>query len=72
EFEDKLDEAAAAPSLDESVALYQEAEQILAEEFPTIPFRWSFSATYYSERLDNVVLNPFSGAPILRAIEVTA
>lgn len=72
EFEDKLDEAAAAPSLDESVALYQEAEQILAEEFPTIPFRWSFSATYYSERLDNVVLNPFSGAPILRAIEITA
>jgi oligopeptide transport system substrate-binding protein len=72
EFEDKLDEAAAAPSLDESVALYQEAEAILAEEFPTIPFRWSFSATYYSERLDNVVLNPFSGAPILRGIEVSA
>ncbi|MFI6427510.1 ABC transporter substrate-binding protein [Promicromonospora sp. NPDC050880] len=71
-FEDKLDEAAAAASLDESVALYQEAEGILAEEFPTIPFRWSFSATYYSDRLDNVVLNPFSGAPILRQIEVTA
>lgn len=70
EFEDKLDEAAAAPSLDESVALYQEAEAILAEEFPTIPFRWSFSATYYSERLGNVVLNPFSGAPILRDIEI--
>ncbi|WP_275006383.1 peptide ABC transporter substrate-binding protein [Promicromonospora iranensis] len=72
EFEDKLDEAARAGSLDESVALYQEAEAILAEEFPTIPFRWSFSATYYSERLDNVILNPFSGAPILREIEVSA
>jgi ABC-type transport system substrate-binding protein len=71
EFEAKLDEAASAPSLDESVALYQEAEAILAEEFPTVPFRWSFSATYYSERLDNVILNPFSGAPILRQIEIT-
>ncbi|MBL0885583.1 peptide ABC transporter substrate-binding protein [Myceligenerans indicum] len=70
-FEDKLDEAAQAPTLDESIDLYQEAEGILAEEFPTIPFRWSFSATYYSERLDNVVLNPFSGAPMLRAVEVT-
>ncbi|MBO0611252.1 peptide ABC transporter substrate-binding protein [Myceligenerans salitolerans] len=71
EFEAKLAEAAAAPSLDESVALYQEAEAILAEEFPTIPFRWGFSSTYYSERLDNVILNPFSGAPILREIEVS-
>jgi oligopeptide transport system substrate-binding protein len=71
EFEDKLDEAASAPTLDEAVVLYQEAEAILAEEFPTIPFRWSFSATYYSERLDNVILNPFSGAPILREIEIT-
>lgn len=70
-FEDKLDDAAAAPTLDDAVVLYQEAEAILAEEFPTIPFLWSFSATYYSERLDNVVLNPFSGAPILRGIEVT-
>ncbi|GAB4086726.1 ABC transporter substrate-binding protein [Myceligenerans cantabricum] len=72
EFEDKLDEAAAAPTLDESVTLYQEAESILAEEFPTIPFRWSFSATYYSERLSNVTLNPFSGAPMLRRLEVSA
>jgi len=71
EFEDKLDEAASAPTLDEAVVLYQAAEAILAEEFPTIPFRWSFSATYYSERLDNVILNPFSGAPILRQIEIT-
>jgi transcriptional regulator with XRE-family HTH domain len=71
EFEAKLDEAAGAPSLDESVALYQEAEAILAEEFPTIPFRWSFSATYYSERLDNVLLNPFSGAPMLRRLTIT-
>ncbi|MCP2284365.1 oligopeptide transport system substrate-binding protein [Promicromonospora umidemergens] len=71
EFEDKLDEADAAPTLDDAVALYQEAEGILADEFPTIPFTWSFSATYYSERLDNVILNPFSGAPILRKIEVT-
>lgn len=70
EFEAKLDEAAKAATLDESIALYQEAEGILAEEFPTIPFRWTQSATYYSERLDNVRLSPFSGGPLLREISI--
>ena len=38
EFDAKLlAEAAAAPSLDEANALYQEAEAMLAEDFPTAP-----------------------------------
>ncbi len=71
EFEDKLAEGDEAATLDEAVVKYQEAEAILAEEFPTIPFRFNAGAEYYSERLDNVVLDPFSGAVRVRGLTVT-
>ncbi|WP_369369728.1 ABC transporter substrate-binding protein [Promicromonospora sp. Populi] len=71
EFEAKLAEGDRAATLDEAVVLYQEAEAILAEEFPTIPFRFNVGAEYYSERLDNVVLDPFSGAVKVRLLTIT-
>ena len=53
------------------MAQYQEAEQILAADFPTIPLQFSVNQTYYSERLSNVVLDPFSGQIKLRLLEVS-
>ena len=72
EFEAALDAGDAAPSVEEAVTHYQEAEAILAEEFPTIPFRFNTGATFYSERLSNVVLDPFSSQVKLRVLEVAA
>ena len=50
---------------------YQEAEAILAADFPTVPLSFSVSSAYYSERLSNVVLDPFSGETKLRLVEVS-
>ncbi|HEY8454468.1 MAG TPA: ABC transporter substrate-binding protein [Actinopolymorphaceae bacterium] len=70
EFEKKLDEADRSESTEEAVKLYQEAEDILAEDFPTIPLYVSNSIVFYSDRLDNVKLNPFSGAVELRQLKI--
>ena len=43
-FDAKLKEAAAAPTLDQANKLYQEAEAIIAADFPSIPM-WSYATT---------------------------
>lgn len=60
-----------AATLEEAVTHYQEAEAILAADFPTVPLYTSVSSAYYSERLANVVLDPFSGRVKLRVLEVS-
>ncbi|MGH3736343.1 MAG: peptide ABC transporter substrate-binding protein [Micromonosporaceae bacterium] len=70
-FEDKLDAADRAKSVEEAITLYQEAEDILAEKFPTIPLYVGTATTFYSKRVDNVQLNPFSGGVALRELKVT-
>lgn len=70
EFEDKLNAADKAASVEEAISLYQEAEDILAEDLPTIPLYVSNSVTFYSKRVDNVSLNPFSGGVALRELKV--
>ncbi|MDN5724456.1 MAG: ABC transporter substrate-binding protein [Propionibacteriales bacterium] len=67
-FEDKLAEGDKAPDLDTAVTKYQEAEQELAKEFPTVPISFSQSVAFYSENVDNVVLDPFSGSTKLRLL----
>jgi oligopeptide transport system substrate-binding protein len=58
-FDAKLKEAAAAPTLDEANKLYQEAESILATDFPTMPM-WSYKrATGWSDRITDVKITPF-------------
>jgi oligopeptide transport system substrate-binding protein len=71
DFEAAIEAGDLAPTLEEAVVHYQEAEAILAADFPTVPLSFSVSAVYYSERLSNVVLDPFSGATKLRLLEVT-
>jgi peptide/nickel transport system substrate-binding protein/oligopeptide transport system substrate-binding protein len=69
-YEDKLDEADRASSVEEAIKLYREAEDILAEDFPTIPLYVSNTVTFYSDRVDNVKLNPFSGGVALRELKI--
>jgi oligopeptide transport system substrate-binding protein len=58
-FDAKLKEAAAAPTLDEANRLYQEAESMLATDFPTMPM-WSYKrATAWSDRVADVKVTPF-------------
>ena len=71
DFEAAIAAGDEAPTLEEAVTNYQEAEAILAADFPTIPVVFSMNKTYYSERLSNVVLDPFSGATKLRLVEVS-
>lgn len=72
EFEAAIEAGDGAATLDEAVAHYQEAEAALAADFPTAPLWFSVSNSYYSERLSNVILDPFSGQLKLRALEVAA
>ena len=45
-----------------------EAEKVLAQDFPTIPLSFSLAVSFHSERVDNVVLDPFSGSTKLRLL----
>ncbi len=58
-FEAKLKEAAAAPTADESNKLYQEAEAMLATDFPSMPM-WTYSVTVgWSDKVTDVKVTPF-------------
>ncbi len=75
EYDAKIAEATAAETLDEAVALYQEAEAILAETFPSVPLWAGKINFYYTERVQNAVVNPIYAAPggdlELRDVELT-
>ena len=59
EFNQLLTEAAAAPSIEEANALYQEAEAVLAEDFPTIPFYYYKAVVGWSDKVNTVGITPF-------------
>jgi oligopeptide transport system substrate-binding protein len=59
EFDQLLTEAAAAPSLDEANAKYQEAEAVLAKDFPTIPFYYYTAAIGWSDKMAPVQIDAF-------------
>ncbi len=65
EFDAKLDEAATAPSADEAVALYQEAELIMAADMPSIPMWYGKTIAGYSSNVDNVKITPFGTTDLL-------
>jgi oligopeptide transport system substrate-binding protein len=55
-------EAAAAPTLEEANALYQEAEALLAEDMRIIPLWYATANIGWSERLNPVGINAFGVA----------
>ena len=59
EFEGLLAQAAAAPTLDEANTLYQQAEALLAEEFPTAPLWYNKTTSAWSDRVTDVKVNAF-------------
>lgn len=66
-FDEKLKEAAAAEG-EESLALYQEAEKMLAADMPSIPL-WYYTATIgWSDKVDNVRVSQASGRPDLLSV----
>ena len=69
EFDTKLKDAAKAQG-EESYALYQEAEKMLAEDMPAIPMWYYTSTIGWSEKLDNVKISKASGRPDLLNVTV--
>jgi len=64
DFDAKLDEAAAAQP-EEAIALYQEAELMLAEDMPAIPLWYYKTIAGYSSNVDNVKIDPFGTTDLL-------
>ena len=62
EFDNLLKQGDAAPTMEEAITFYQQAEDILAEEMPVIPMFWRKEAAVYSENVDTFVWNQVSGA----------
>ncbi|MGH1561946.1 peptide ABC transporter substrate-binding protein [Mumia sp. DW29H23] len=69
-FEDLITEGDAAPDLDTALARYQEAEKVLASDMASVPIAFTKNVMFYSDRLDDVVLDPFSGEVELRLLTV--
>ena len=69
EFEDLLTQAAAAASLDEANALYQQAEMVIAEDMVSIPMYYGKTTIGWSEKVNPVSVNAF-GVPDFASITV--
>ena len=59
EFEALLAKAAAAPDTAAANGLYQQAEALLARDFPTAPLWYSKNTSVWSDRVTNVKINAF-------------
>jgi oligopeptide transport system substrate-binding protein len=59
EFTRLATEAAAAKTADEANALYQQAEALLAEDFPTAPLWYPKTTAVWSEKVTDVKVNAF-------------
>jgi oligopeptide transport system substrate-binding protein len=59
EFEKLLAQAAKAPSLDEANSLYQQAEALLATDFPSAPLWSNLATAAWSDRVTDVKVNAF-------------
>ena len=66
EFDAAIDAAAAIVDTDERMAAYQEANAIVAEDFPVIPLFFFTLASVASNRVNNLYLNPISFARLTR------
>ncbi len=58
-FDKKLAEAAAAPTTEQANTLYQEAESILAKDFPVMPLWYVSTQVGWSDKVTDVKVTPF-------------
>jgi oligopeptide transport system substrate-binding protein len=59
EFDALLAKAAAAPTTDEANTMYQQAEAMLAEDFPNAPLWYYTTTSAWSDRVTDVQVNAF-------------
>jgi oligopeptide transport system substrate-binding protein len=65
QFDSLINQAAAAPTSDEAILLYQQAERLLAEGMPAMPLWYNITVAGYSTRVDNVIITPFGTVDLL-------
>ncbi|MCX5416413.1 ABC transporter substrate-binding protein [Streptomyces sp. NBC_00059] len=68
-FDDLVDKANAESDKAEAVTTFQDAEKVLVEQMPVIPLWYQNGSAGYSDRVENVSLNPFS-VPVYDQIKV--
>ncbi|MEV8230177.1 ABC transporter substrate-binding protein [Streptomyces sp. NPDC079167] len=68
-FDDLVDKANAESDKAKAVATFQDAEKVLVEQMPVIPLWYQNGSAGYSDRVENVSLNPFS-VPVYDQIKV--
>ncbi|MCE7082147.1 ABC transporter substrate-binding protein [Streptomyces sp. ST2-7A] len=69
DFDELVDRANRADDDEEAVDLFDQAQALLVEDLPAIPLWYQNGIAGYSERVDNVTLNPFS-VPVYTEITV--
>jgi oligopeptide transport system substrate-binding protein len=65
DFDALIAQAAQATDAEQAIALYQQAEQVLAEEMPAIPLWYDTRIAGYSSRVSNVHITPFGTTDLL-------
>jgi oligopeptide transport system substrate-binding protein len=70
EFDDLIAQGKQAETLDEAVSLYQQADDLLAQDVPIIPLWFGVSQQVISERISNVNIDKFSFVDVA-AVQVT-
>ncbi|MFJ2293655.1 ABC transporter substrate-binding protein [Streptomyces sp. NPDC087894] len=68
-FDDLVDKANAESDKATAVTTFQDAEKVLVEQMPVIPLWYQNGSAGYSDRVENVSLNPFS-VPVYDQIKV--
>jgi oligopeptide transport system substrate-binding protein len=69
QFDTLVEQGAAAPTMDDSIKKYQQAEDILVKDMPVIPLRFGQNNYGYSERVRDVAVDLYSRVD-LNTIEV--
>ncbi|MEU5719921.1 ABC transporter substrate-binding protein [Streptomyces sp. NPDC020403] len=68
-FDGLVDKANGESDKAQAVTTFQDAEKVLAEQMPVIPLWYQNGSAGYSDRVENVSLNPFS-VPVYDQIKV--
>ncbi|AVT33485.1 MULTISPECIES: ABC transporter substrate-binding protein [unclassified Plantactinospora] len=71
EFDNLVKQGSAAPTQEEAIKLWQQAEDILARDMPVIPLRLGQNVFGHSERVKNVEVDKFQKVELLK-IEATS
>jgi peptide/nickel transport system substrate-binding protein/oligopeptide transport system substrate-binding protein len=66
EFDSLVEEGAAAPTLDESIKKYQQAEDILVRDMPVIPLRFGQNNFGFSTRVRDVEVDLYSRVDLMK------